>query len=202
MTKTDGGKFGKTEKGNVWLDPEKTPPFEFYKFWFNASDEDAEKWIKIFTFFDKEEIGTILSEHKEDPGQRILQKRLADEVTTFVHGPESTSTITATTLRVFDNNIPAKDLTADDLLNMAGSNIFKYASDKIKDGIDIVSFLAESRIFSSKGEARKTIQGGGVSINRNKVDDATTTINETHLLHKKYILVQKGKKNYFLVEVA
>ena len=202
LTKTDGGKFGKTEKGNVWLDPEKTPPFEFYKFWINASDEDAEKWIKIFTFLDEKEIGGIISIHKEDPGQRILQKKLADEVTTFVHGPDSTSTITATTLRVFDNNIPAKDLTADDLLNMAGSNIFKYASNKIKNGIDIVSFLAESRIFSSKGEARKTIQGGGVSINRNKVDDAAMTINETHLLHKKYILVQKGKKNYFLVEAV
>ena len=202
LTKTDGGKFGKTEKGNVWLDPEKTPPFEFYKFWINASDEDAEKWIKIFTFLDEKEIVGIISQHKEDPGQRILQKKLADEVTTFVHGKDNTSTITETTLRVFDNNIPAKDLTADDLLNMAGSNIFKYASDKIKNGIDIVSFLAESQIFSSKGEARKTVQGGGVSINRNKVDDAAMTINETHLLHKKYILVQKGKKNYFLVEAV
>ena len=202
LTKTDGGKFGKTEKGNVWLDPEKTPPFEFYKFWINASDEDAEKWIKIFTFLDEKEIVGIISQHKEDPARRILQKKLAEEVTTFVHGQDSTSTITVTTLRVFDSNIPAKDLTADDLLNMAGSNIFKYASDKIKNGIDIVSFLAESQIFSSKGEARKTIQGGGVSINRNKVDDAAMTINETHLLHKKYILVQKGRKNYFLVEAV
>jgi tyrosyl-tRNA synthetase len=200
LTKTDGGKFGKTEKGNVWLDPEKTPPFEFYKFWINASDDDAEKWIKIFTFLDEKEIVGIISAHTEDPGQRILQKKLADEVTTFVHGKDSTSTITATTQRVFDNNIPAKDLTADELLNMAGSNIFKFAIEKIKEGIDIVSFLSESRIFSSKGEARKTIQGGGISINRNKVDDAAMTINETHLLHKKYVLVQKGKKNYFLVE--
>jgi tyrosyl-tRNA synthetase len=202
MTKSDGGKFGKTEKGNVWLDPEKTPPFEFYKFWINASDDDAEKWIKIFTFLDEKEIASIVSAHKEDPGKRILQKKLADEVTTFVHGEESTSTTTTTTLRVFDNNIPAEELTTNDLLNMAGSNIFKYASGKIKDGVDVVSFLAESRIFSSKGEARKTIQGGGVSINRYKVNDAAMILNETHLLHKKYILVQKGKKNYFLVEAV
>ena len=202
ITKADGGKFGKTEKGNIWLDPERTEPFEFYKFWFNASDEDAEKWIKIFTFLDRKEIETIISIHKNNPEKRTLQKRLAVEVNNFVHGQESTSIITATTLRVFDNNIPAEELTTDDLLNMAGSNIFKYAGDKIKDGVDVVSFLAEAHVFSSKGEARKTIQGGGVSINRNKISDAAMILNQTHLLHKKYILVQKGKKNYLLVEAT
>ncbi len=203
LTKADGGKFGKTEKGNVWLDPNKTSPFQFYQFWLNASDADAEKWIRIFTFLTLREIEAIINEHEKDPAKRILQKRLAEEVTTFVHGNDELEKAIETTQKLFSSqNQSAGSLSIDDLEGMDGvikSDFFKH---KIANGIDIVSFLAETNIFSSKGEARKTIQGGGVSINRKKVDDVQMTIDDGSLLHEKYILIQKGKKNYFLVKLV
>lgn len=201
ITKSDGSKFGKTEEGNIWLDPGKTTPFDFYKFWLNASDTDAEKWIKIFTFLEKEKIENIVNEHKVDPGQRKLQKILAEEVMKFVHGNQVTTTTTATTERMFDNNLPVEELSVDDLLNMAGANVFEYNEELLKTGVDVVSLLAETGIFPSKGEARKTVQGGGVSVNRKKVEDIQLKISKAHLLHQKYILIQKGKKNYYLVNV-
>ena len=201
IIKSDGTKFGKTEQGNVWLDADKTSPFDFYKFWFNSSDADAEKWIKIFTIrLTKEEIESLIIEHKKDPGKRILQKKLADEITEFVHGLQSLSTTTTTTMRMFDSSIPAEDLSIEDLQNMAGSNIFNLPKEKIQTGVDIISFLAETNIFASKGEARKTVQGGGVSINRKKVESEKLKIESSLLLHDQYILVQKGKKNYYLVK--
>ena len=203
LTKADGGKFGKTEKGNVWLDPNKTSPYQFYQFWLNASDADAEKWIRIFTFLTLREIEAITNEHEKDPAKRILQKRLAEEVTAFVHGHDELEKASETTQKLFSSqNQSADSLSIDDLEGMEGVVRFDFFKHKIANGIDIVSFLAETNIFSSKGEARKTIQGGGVSINRKKVDDVQMTIDDGSLLHEKYILIQKGKKNYFLVKLV
>lgn len=202
LTKMDGGKFGKTEKGNVWLDSTKTSPFQFYQFWLNASDADAEKWIRIFTFLTLEEIEAITNEHQADPAQRILQKKLAGEITSFVHGTDELERAIATTQKLFANQAAsAESLSVSDLEEMDGivkSDFFRH---KLADGIDIVSFLAETNIFPSKGEARKTIQGGGVSVNRKKVDDVQMKISNSSLLHEKYLLIQKGKKNYYLVRI-
>jgi len=203
ITKADGGKFGKTEKGNVWLDAEKTSPFQFYQFWLNATDEDAEKWIRIFTFLSKEEIGTVLAEHSKDAGQRILQKKLAEELTTFVHGKSELEKAIETTNKLFaSQNASADSLSVQDLEGMEGVIKFDYPLQKINDTIDVVSFLAEVAIFPSKGEARKMIQGGGVSINRNKISDISSKIDRSFLLHEKYILVQKGRRNYYLVKAT
>jgi tyrosyl-tRNA synthetase len=201
IKKADGGKFGKTEKGNIWLDAVKTTPFQFYQFWLNANDIDAEGWIKIFTFLDKQTIDALINEHKQDASKRLLQKSLAKEITVFVHGIDEYNKAIETTEKLFANtNAPAEDLSEDDLNNMEGIVKIDYAADKIIAGIDIVSFLAETNIFPSKGEARKMVQGGGVMINRNKVDGIETTIDNNKLLHKKYLLIQKGKKNYYLVK--
>ncbi|MBC7950111.1 MAG: tyrosine--tRNA ligase [Chitinophagaceae bacterium] len=203
ITKADGGKFGKTEKGNVWLDAEKTSPYQFYQFWLNSSDEDAEKWIKIFTFLPQAEINELLKEHKKDPGQRGLQKRLGKEITTFVHGAGEYDKAIETTQKLFSNQqAPAESLTIEDLEGMEGVVKSDYAMSRIDAGIDVVSFLAETGIFPSKGEAKKTMMGGGVSINRKKIDNLQLAIDPTLLLHGKYLLVQKGKKNYFLVKAV
>lgn len=203
ITKADGGKFGKTESGNVWLDPNRTSPYQFYQFWLNASDEDGEKWIRIFTFLEQPAINTLLDEHKKDPGKRSLQKKLAEEVTKFVHGDAALAEALVTTEKLFANQTaPAESLTVEDLEGMEGVVKINFAKEKISAGIDVVSFLAETNIFPSKGEARKTVQGGGVSINRKKIDNAQLTIDNSFLLHEKYMLVQKGKKNYFLVKIS
>lgn len=200
ITKADGNKFGKTEQGNVWLDPSKTSPYQFYQFWLNASDEDAEKWIKIFTFLTRDAIHILIHEHKKDPAARVLQKTLAQEVTTFVHGKEEFEKAVETTQKLFANqNASAESLSIEDLVGMEGVIKSDFSKEKIGAGIDIVSFLAETNIFSSKGEARKMVQGGGVSINRKKVEDEKMKIENSLLLHDKYLLVQKGKKNYYLV---
>lgn len=201
ITKADGGKFGKTEKGNVWLDPAKTSPYQFYQFWLNASDEDAEKWIKIFTFLSSGDIEIILADHKKDAAKRILQKRLTEEITKFVHGKDELVKAIETTEKLFANqNASAESLSVEDLEGMDGVVKSDFDKEKIVTGIDIVSFLAETNIFPSKGEARKTVQGGGVSINRKKVESEKLKIESSLLLHNRYILVQKGKKNYYLVK--
>lgn len=203
ITKADGGKFGKTESGNVWLDPIRTTPYQFYQFWLNASDADAEKWIKIFTFLTHQEISTLLDAHRQDAGKRLLQKRLAEEVTTFVHGDVALAEAVATTEKLFANqSASAESLSIEDLEDMEGVVKIKFAKDKITAGIDAVSFLAETTIFPSKGEARKLVQGGGVSINRKKVEEIDLKIDASLLLHDKYLLVQKGKKNYYLVTIS
>ena len=202
MTKADGSKFGKTESGNVWLDPGKTSPYQFYQFWLNASDQDAEKWIKIFTFLSQEEVNAILEEHKKDAGKRLLQKRLAEEITKFVHGGVALAEAITTTEKLFTNQAtPAEDLTVDDLESMDGVEKIDFPIEKITAGIDVVSFLAEANIFPSKGDARKTVQGGGVSINRKKLDNIKMIVDVSALLHSKYILVQKGRRNYYLVKI-
>ena len=202
IRKADGGKFGKTEKGNVWLDAEKTSPYQFYQFWLNASDEDAEQWIKIFTFLGRQEIENLVVEHRSNAAERLLQKTLAREVTTFAHGAEEYEKAVATTEKLFANQTaPAESLSAEDLEGMEGVVKFDLSAETIRAGIDVVSFLAEASIFPSKGEARKMVQQGGVSINRHKVTDVGTKVVEEMLLHGRYILVQKGKKNYYLVSV-
>lgn len=202
ITKADGGKFGKTESGNVWLDPKRTSPYQFYQFWLNASDTDAEKWIKIFTFLEKGVIENLITDHKTDPAQRILQKKLAEEVTTFVHGNPGYAEAVETTQKIFANQTaPAESLTVEDIESMNGVEKFNYEKSKLAAGIDVVSFLADAKVFPSKGEARKTIQGGGVSINRKKVEDIQLNVSEALLLHSKYLLVQKGKRSHYLIIV-
>ena len=202
LTKADGGKFGKTEKGNVWLDPEKTSPYQFYQFWLNATDTDAEKWIRIFTFLSPAEIETLMAQQLQDPGARVVQKTLARAVTSFVHGEEGYQKALSDTEKMFANqSAPAESLSEQDLESIEGLARFNYAAGKISGGIDVVSFLAETGIIASKGEARKLVQGGGISINRKKVENTQLSVDTTFLLHNKYLLVQKGKKNYYLVTV-
>jgi tyrosyl-tRNA synthetase len=181
----------------------KTSPYQFYQFWLNAADEDAIKWIRIFTFLTREEIESLIKENANDPSQRKLQKTLAREVTIFVHGESEYITAIKTTEKLFaDQHRPAENLTADELENLEGIVKLVFPSEKIKEGIDVVSFLFESGIFTSKGEARKMIQNGGMQINRKKLDDTQITIDQHSLLHNKYILIQKGKKNYYLATVS
>ena len=203
ITKADGAKFGKTEQGNVWLDPNKTSPYQFYQFWLNASDEDAANWIRIFTFLQQDEIAAIEAEHKKDAGQRLLQKKLAQEITSFVHGALEYEKAIETTKKLFSNQTaPAESLSIEDLEGMEGVIKSDFEKDKIETGIDVVSLLADTGIFPSKGEARKMVQGGGVSINRKKVEGLQLTVDSSMLLHGKYILVQKGKKNYYLIQAV
>lgn len=201
IKKADGTKFGKTESGNVWLDAERTTPYQFYQFWLNASDVDAANWIKIFTFLTKEEVDGLLAEHGQNPADRLVQKKLAEEVTVLVHGREKYDQAVATTQKLFAKNADNdSELTLEDLENIEGIVKAGYEAAKIKEGVNIVSLLAETGVFTSKGEARKMVQGGGVSINRQKVDDVQATITDSHLLHEKYILVQKGRRNYYLIQ--
>lgn len=203
IKKADGGKFGKTEQGNIWLDASKTSPYHFYQFWLNANDSDAENWIKIFTFLDEPTINDLITEQHKDASKRILQKTLAKEVTIWVHGEAEYNKAIETTEKLFANqNAAAEDLSAEDLEGMEGVVKIDYSKEKLNAGIDIVSFLAETNIFPSKGEARKMVQGGGVSINRKKVDGIDAKVDSSMLLHNRYILAQKGKKNYFLVTVS
>lgn len=203
ITKADGGKFGKTEAGNIWLDPAKTTPYQFYQFWLNASDEDAKKWISIFTFLAKNEIDGLLQQHEQDAAARLLQKRLAEEVTRFIHGQQELEKAIATTQKLFLNQqAPAESLSEEDLASMEGVVHIRFALQDLQQGIDVVSFLAQSGILPSKGEARKLVQGGGISINRKKVESTDWSVGPELLLHGKYLLVQKGKKNYYLAEVS
>lgn len=203
IKKADGTKFGKTESGNVWLDAGRTTPYQFYQFWLNASDEDAANWIKIFTFLDRDTVEQLIHEHQQDPGRRLLQKRLAEEITRFVHSEEELQNAVATTEKLFANtSAPAEGLSVDDLENMEGVQKVNIPKSTIDAGTDVVSFLADSQILPSKGEARKMVQNGGISINRHKVADVQFKVEPSLLLHDQYLLVQKGKKNYYLVTVS
>lgn len=198
LKKADGGKFGKTEKGNVWLDAEKTSPYHFYQFWVNASDEDAESWIKIFTFLGKAEIETLITEQKNDASKRILQKKLAAEVTKFVHGEAGLKQALDTTEQLFQSqNKSVEELTIEELENIEG--IVKCM---VTGEADIITILVEGGIFTSKGEARKMILNGGLSVNRKKISDVNAIITRSEFLHGKYLLVQKGKKNFYLMETS
>lgn len=204
ITKSDGKKFGKTESGNVWLDPQRTTPYAFYQFWLNVSDAEAEKYIKIFTDLDKETIDTLIAEHTEDPGRRILQKRLAEEVTTLVHSAddlalaqEASSILfgkgTKETLQKFDE--------ATLLSIFEGVPHFTLAKDQLgQPAVDLFT-RDEVKIFASKGEMRKLVQGGGVSLNKEKLAAFDRPVGEEDLIDGKYLLVQRGKKNYYLITV-
>jgi tyrosyl-tRNA synthetase len=205
ITKADGGKFGKSEKGNVWLDTTKTSPYQFYQFWLNAADADAIKYIKIFTFLPKEEIDSLIEQHKGNEHQRILQKRLAEEVTCFVHSRLEYEFAVKSSEILFNNDTAEilQQLNEEQLLQvMDGIPTVTYSLTELQKGVDVVNFLADTNIFTSKGEARKMIQGGGININKIKVDSIELIINESLLLNAKYLLVQKGKKNYTLVKIA
>lgn len=203
LTKADGGKFGKSEGGNIWLDAEKTTPYQFYQFWLNAADADAEKWIRIFTFLPQDEIESLVAAHHKDPSQRILQKKLAGELTVFVHGNEELEKALETTAKLFSKQHgAAEDLSLEDLESMEGIVHLSIPLEKLSSGMDAVSFLADTGIFPSRGEARKMIQNGGVSINRNKIAGVDARITDQQLLHQKYLLIQKGKKNYYLVHAG
>lgn len=203
IKKSDGSKFGKTEKGNVWLDAEKTSPYQFYQFWFNSTDEDAGKWLRIFTFLTKEEILETEELHRHNPSERALQKKLAEEVTRFVHGTDGLLSAIETTKRLFEQvEKPAEEMSLEDLQSLEGIERINFQLAQFKQGLDLISFLSETQIFPSKGEARKMVSGGGVRINRKKVISADMIIEENMLLHEKFLLVQKGKKNHFLVEIS
>ena len=202
MTKADGGKFGKTEKGNIWLDAKKTSPYQFYQFWLNAADADAEKYIKIFTLLSIEEIENLLTQHKGNEHQRILQKKLAEEVTCFVHTRDDYEFAIKASEILFNNDTAEilKQLNEEQLLQvMEGVPTVEFNKETAAGGVDLISFLADTKIFTSKGEARKMVQGGGVSINKIKVENTEHQVTTTGLLNGKYLLVQKGKKNYYLV---
>ena len=202
IKKADGGKFGKTEKGNIWLDANKTTPYQFYQFWLNASDTDAATWIKIFTFLAQDEINALIAAHESNPADRILQKKLAEELTVFVHGKNEFEKAVETTQKLFSNTkAPIDALSVEDLESIEGIVRADYAADKINAGVDILSFLTENAVFESKGAARKMLQNGGVSINREKITDMQMMVEKKHLLHDKFILVQVGKKNYYLVSM-
>ena len=202
ITKADGGKFGKTEKGNVWLDAKKTSPYQFYQFWLNASDEDATKWIKIFTLLAPNDIDALIAEHATAPQLRILQKALAAELTKFVHSEEDLNFAIRATEILFGNATTEvlQSLNEAQLLQvMEGVPTVNVTLAQLGEGYDLVSLLADTQIFPSKGEARKMWQAGGLSINKEKINSEFTTVTKAQLLQGKYMLIQKGKKNYYLV---
>ncbi len=205
ITKADGSKFGKSESGNVWLDATKTSPYQFYQFWLNTSDADAAKYIKIFTFLPLAEINILIENHTVDASKRILQKELAQQVTTLVHGQEGFTIALQTTDKLFSaNSIEGlQALTEQEFLaSMEGVPSHSIAMQKITDGDTLINVLAESGILPSKTEARKMIEGGGISINKQKVLELTYTMQPSNLLHQKYILIQRGKNKNFLLVVA
>ena len=203
VTKADGGKFGKTETGNIWLSPEKTSPYQFYQFWLNASDADARKWIRLFTFLDQTTIANLEIEHDQNPSKRTLQKNLAAALTEYVHGPEALQAALLTTEKLFaQQSAPAASLSREDLLAIEGVITCSLDRSNLINGIDVVSFLAQTGILPSKGEARKMVAAGGISINRKKVETTDILINTQQLLHNEFILVQRGKKTYYLVQSA
>jgi tyrosyl-tRNA synthetase len=206
ITKSDGSKFGKTESGNVWLDPEKTTPYQFYQFWLNVSDEDAAKYIKIFTTLGKQEIEGIISEHNRAPHERLLQRRLAEEVTVLVHSRSDYEGALEASQILFGKGTTEslKKMNENTFLSVfEGVPVFDVDLKIIEPGVSVAELCAEhSQVFASKGEIRRLVQGGGLSINKLKIDNADLLIGKDYLLNNKYLLIQKGKKNYFLIRVS
>jgi tyrosyl-tRNA synthetase len=203
IKKADGTKFGKTESGNVWLDASKTSSYQFYQFWLNASDEDAEKFIKIFTLLNRTEIEAILAAHATAPHLRHLQKTLANDITTRVHGEAALSgAIEASEVLFKGDEQSLRNLAITDFAGVfEGVPQHSFEASKLNEGVNSIDFLVDTLLFPSKGEARKMIQAGGVLINKTKIDDVEYSISTEHLIHNKYIVVQKGKKNYYLITV-
>lgn len=204
MTKSDGKKFGKTESGNIWLDPKRTSPYKFYQFWLNSTDEDAARYIKIFTILPPAEIDTLIAEHSEAPHLRKLQKTLAKEITCLIHGEENYEAALEASQILFGNatSETLKKIDENTFLSVfEGVPQFEISAADLKAGIMMVDFLADkTAIMASKGEARRALKGNGISINKEKVSEETV-VNESHLIDGKYILAQSGKKNYYLVIV-
>ena len=203
ITKSDGKKFGKTESGNIWLDRNRTTPYKFYQFWLNVSDEDAAKYIKIFTSLEKDEIDSLIAQHTEAPHLRILQKRLAKEVTCMVHSEEDYNAAVEASAILFGNGTHDALAKLDEktLLEVFdGVPTFEVSRDELAAGVKAVElFTTNAAVFPSKGEMRKMVQGGGVSLNKVKLAAFDQTITTSDLLAEKYLLVQRGKKNYFLL---
>ena len=203
ITKADGGKFGKTESGNIWLDRRYTSPYKFYQFWLNVGDEDAKRYIKIFTSLEKEEVEALVAEHEQAPHLRTLQKRLAKEVTIMVHSEEDYNAAVEASNILFGNATAEALHKLDEetfLQVFDGVTQFEVSRDELASGIAPLDLLAEKTgIFSSKGEARKMIQANGFSMNKEKLTDSQTPITTAALLNDKYIVFQKGKKNYYMV---
>ncbi|KPL10205.1 MAG: tyrosyl-tRNA synthetase [Bacteroides sp. SM1_62] len=201
ITKADGGKFGKTEEGNVWLDPKYTSPYKFFQFWINVSDQDAEKYIKIFTMLSKDEIDGIISAHREAPHQRLLQKTLAREVTTMVHSEEDFKAASDASEILF-GNATAESLRyiREDMFLSVFEGVPRFELDQAKSNTTIMELLSsETTVFISKGELRRLVQGGGLMINKQKVTDPESNLDPGDFINGKYLIVQKGKKNYFLI---
>jgi tyrosyl-tRNA synthetase len=203
IKKTDGTKFGKTESGAIWLNPEKTSPYKFYQFWLNATDADAKMWIRIFTLKGKEELEQLEQEHEAAPHLRILQKALANDITVRTHSEAALETALKTSEFLFGNGALSflETLSHEHVLEIfEGVPQFVLSREELAAGIDTATLLAEkTTVFPSKGELKKTVQGGGLSINKEKVAEASTVYTTGNLINDKYIIVQKGKKNYFLL---
>ena len=203
IRKADGTKFGKTEKGNIWLDAERTSPYEFYQFWLNVADDDAERYIKIFTMLDRETIESLIAEHREDPGQRKLQKVLAKEVTVMCHGQEAYDNAVAASQLLF-GNVSAEVFRSMDerTVREVFANVPSFEVKADEFPCNVLDLLAvKTAVFPSKGEARKMVQGGGVSLNKGKVGDINQEVTADDVINGHYILAQKGKKNYFIINV-
>jgi tyrosyl-tRNA synthetase len=205
ITKSDGGKFGKTEEGNVWLDPERTSPYKFYQFWLNVSDADAEKYIRIFTLLGREDIEHLISEHATKPHERLLQRRLAAEVTTMVHGDEALEKAINASDILFGKGTTEnlQQLDEETFLSVfEGVPQFEVALSLLEQGIGIIELLAEhSQVFASKGEARRALKENAISVNKSKITEQFSA-DHSHLLNGKYLLIQRGKKNYYLIIAA
>ncbi len=201
ITKSDGGKFGKTEEGNVWLDPKYTSPYKFFQFWINVSDQDAEKYIKIFTLLSKDKIEEVISAHREAPHQRLLQKTLAREVTTMVHSEEDyTAALEAS--EILFGKAPAESIgnIREDMFLSVFEGVPNFELDQANADASIMDILSShTSVFSSKGELRRMVQGGGLMINKKKVADPEDQLDRDDFINGKYLIVQKGKKNYFLI---
>ena len=203
IRKADGTKFGKTEKGNIWLDAERTSPYEFYQFWLNVADDDAERYIKIFTMLDRETIEALIEEHRQDPGQRKLQKVLAKEITIMVHGQEAYDNAIAASQLLF-GNVSAEVFRSMDerTVREVFANVPSFEVKADEFPCNVLDLLAvKTAVFPSKGEARKMVQGGGVSLNKDKVGDINYEVTSADVINGHYILAQKGKKNYFIINV-
>jgi tyrosyl-tRNA synthetase len=203
ITKTDGSKFGKTEKGNVWLDPRYTSPYHFYQFWLNCSDVDSERYIKIFTLLSRQKIENLITEHQKAPHQRLLQKALAEDITIRVHGKEAyDTTVEASGILFGKGTTEALHKLPEDvfLAVFDGVPMFDVPREDIAEGVEVIEFLStKTNIAKSKGEARRMLKEGSISINKQRVNE-NDVVNAGHLINNKYILVQRGKKNYYLVK--
>ncbi len=203
ITKSDGGKFGKTEEGNVWLDPVRTSPYKFYQFWLNVSDEDAEKYLKIFTMLEQHEVEGLVKDHEEAPHMRVMQKRLAEEVTTMVHSQEEYDmAVEASGILFGKGTTESLNRIREDVFLAVFEGVPQFEVSSSELDKDVLELLAvDTAVFSSKGEARRMISGGGVSINKQKIPGPEQRITQADFIKNKYLLVQKGKKNYYLIRV-